>query len=157
MDNCQKKSGFTLIELLSVLAIIAIVSIAAIPSWSSFSESAKLRAEGDKIISNLYSAQQGAISEQYNYVVRFNLENNSYKIIKLIADEDDPLLISEKEEGEYLIAGISLENTTFGSNELEFIPFGSPSYAGEIKLKNQKGKEFIIQISPAGIIKSIIN
>lgn len=155
MANDQfQKTAFTIVEVLTVLAILAIISAASIPSWPHFSAAAKLRAEGDKLIENLYGAQQRAVAEQYSHIIRFNPDSDSYKIVKLVLDDNNPLLITEADAGEFAIEGIDLQSTTFGGGELEFLPFGNPSYGGQIVLKNQKGAELIIEVSPAGIIKS---
>jgi len=140
-------------EILGVLAVIAVIAVVSVPSWSYFSASTKLRGERDKLVSNLYSVQQRSVAEQYNYIVKFRPDTNSYKVIKLVPDEDDPLSVSEIETGSFTVEGVILESTTFKNNELEFTPFGSASYGGSIILKNQKGKESIIEVSPSGVIK----
>ncbi|TRZ77653.1 prepilin-type N-terminal cleavage/methylation domain-containing protein [bacterium] len=147
--------GFSVIELLAVIAVVSIIVAIGIPSLSYFSESAGLRVECDTLITTLKMAQQEAVSQQYNHIVRFDTDQNYWTLIREEPDTENPGVVTEFEvQNRELKKNIFIKGTTgLEDSQVEFVPFGSVVNAGSVILENKKGNQCVINISPAGFVK----
>ncbi len=154
--RCKKNIlGFSVIELLAVIAVVSIVLLIGIPSLSHFSESAGLRTECDTLSAVLKLAQQEAVSQQYNHIVRFDTDQNQWTLIREEPDVSNPDVVTETEvQKRKLKQGISIKEINgFENYQAEFIPFGAVSNAGSVILENNAEKQCVISVSPAGFVK----
>ncbi len=155
MQDKKNILGFSVIELLAVIAVFAIILAIGIPSLSHFSESASLRVECDTLVSSLKMAQQEAVSQQYNHVVKINTDQNYWTIIRQEPDTETPGVVTE-----FDVQKRELQKNVFikeivgiEDSQVKFVPFGSVTDAGSIVLENKKGSQCVVEISPAGFVK----
>jgi len=81
----QNEKGFTLIELAIVLSLIMILTALAAPSLRSIAASSKLKSSASEIRSLLIYARDVSVTENTNYLVLFDLNNQRY----WLASSDD--------------------------------------------------------------------
>jgi len=155
MQHKKNILGFSLIEILAVIAVTAIVVAIGIPSLSHFSESAGLRVECDTLTTALKMAQQEAVSQQYNHIVRFDTDQNYWTLIREEPDDENPEIMAEiKVQEQKIKQGTFIESMNgLEDSQVEFIPFGATVNAGSIILENKKGNQCTVSISPVGFIK----
>ena len=155
----MKYQGITLIELLVVIAILLILSLGGVISWHAYASSLRLTLSARKIVSDLRQAQSQSVAEQISYLIRFDINDDTYKYIRLIPDPDNPEgTIEEEIRQESLYSKIQItEIIGLDNNEEKEVGFnagGAPSDIGTIELRNEKEKIKIIEIKPSGYIKS---
>lgn len=73
-----QKNGFTLIELAIVLSLIMILTAIAAPSLRTFATSRQLKSSASEIRSLLMFARDVSITENTNYLVLFDLDEQRY-------------------------------------------------------------------------------
>ncbi|OGD57134.1 hypothetical protein A2V71_01720 [Candidatus Berkelbacteria bacterium RBG_13_40_8] len=148
------KKGITLVETLIVIAIIGIMLGVVTPSLSNYLPGIQLNGTTRTLTSYLREAQEKAITEQNQYVIRFfpTATPVNYQMIRIYYN-------SEELPEEELIRTVSLpskETLTLdpgiSDNEIAFSPDGGPSSSGNITL-GLNGAQKIINVSPAGFIK----
>lgn len=141
--------GFTAIEMIIVLGIVGILTAASIPTLSRYLPGIQLNGSTRTLSSNLREAQEKAITEQNQYLIRFFPANSlaKYQLIK-IKNSVESLV---KEVTLPTDESISLEQTIV-NNQVVFSPDGGPSSSGNITL-SLKGQTKIINVTPAGFIK----
>jgi|UniRef100_A0A7V3J9K5 prepilin-type N-terminal cleavage/methylation domain-containing protein len=143
----EKSKGINLIEVLIVLAVIGIMTAALSPSFSRFLPSVRLSGAAKELTIQLRKAQQYAVTEQIIYQVTIFPTENKYQLIK---KTDPEQIVTEVA----LPQTISFGTTTLSPPEISFNPAGRPSQSGKIELLNQRNKKIIIEIGPAGFIRS---
>ncbi len=148
------KKGITLIEELIVIAIIGVMVGVIAPSLSNYLPGVQLNGTARTLTSNLREAQEKAITEQNQYVIRFfpTATPVNYQIVRIYYN---PEKIIEEE----LIKTVSLPSSetlilgsTISDNEIAFSPDGGPSSSGNIIL-GLNGAQKTINVSSAGFIK----
>lgn len=146
--------AFSLIELVTVIAIITIITAISIPVWRAFAPSFKLRQETERIVQELRLAQQKTVTEQITYLVRFNKEAESYEVIRLLPDPENPdNYIPETVESETLDPEIGIDELyNLTEPEIKFTAAGGVVEAGQIELVNNKGDTKLIDVRPSGFI-----
>lgn len=143
------KKAVTLLELIIVIAIMGIMAAVLAPTLSSYVPGVQLNGSARVLSGNLRQAQESAIAEQKQYLIRFHPTNvpPSYELIRINNSVEElqntvPLASSET---------LSLD-VTITNNQIAFSPDGGPSSSGNITLSiNSVSK--IINVSPAGFIK----
>ena len=145
--NQKKNCGFTLTELLVVIAAITIMCGVSLVFLSAYSPYAKLKGEGNQIVTEILKTQNLSLTDQEIYKIKFNKTDNNYSIFRKIDDDHDTLI-----ENVNLISGIS-----FVSNDIEirFNASGTPSTGAEITIQNRKNEQLTIQITQTGFVKII--
>jgi len=73
-----RKDGFTLIELAIVLSLITILTAVTAPSLRNFATSRNLKSSASEIYSLLTYARDVSITENTNYLVLFDLDEQRY-------------------------------------------------------------------------------
>ena len=71
------RTGFSLLELMMVIAVMAIFTAALIP-WAESTSHDTMIAAAQNVATDLAYARSLAVSNNSNYVVRFNKDNNRY-------------------------------------------------------------------------------
>lgn len=149
MNNnfCKKNNGYLLIDVLAVFGIIALLSTISIPYIRQYQPNLKLNSIARNLISDLRYAQQLTITEQIAYSVNFNLENDSYTILKFdIATTTIKTVEFDTDVSYQQIIGLT-------DNKAVFNFYGGVSEPGQVILININGKIATINIKPSGYIQ----
>ena len=85
----MKKNGFTLIELLIAFIILGIATAIAIPGFSRWMPSYRLKSATRDLYSNMQLAKMGAVKNNADWAVVFNVGANSYRICSDIGGDKD--------------------------------------------------------------------
>jgi len=76
-----KKHSFTLIEIIIVVAIVIVMTATLGLAFTAVSRQ-RIEVEAQKIVSDLVWAREMAKARRTNFIVRFNLTDNSYTIYR---------------------------------------------------------------------------
>lgn len=148
----KKISGFSLVEMGVVIGIIVILLVIGVPSTNFFIQNIQLTGTAREITSELRYANQQAVTEQINYVVKFSIEYNRYSLYRL-PDPDHPEneeFIEQKD----LPSSVTFQSVTgLTDNQVRFNSAGAPSDSGQITIVNTQEKTRVINIRPSGYIK----
>ncbi len=142
--------GFTLIETVIVVAIIGILAVTLLPQFSSTLDAVRLRAAKEKLIDDLYYAQQYAIAN--HDTVWFDAPvGNSYSY-GIYAPYPTKVILTDLSTGSPAVINltneyVSVSITTGGSFDYNW--WGTPSAGGSIVLN---GSATINIISETGFI-----
>ena len=74
------KSGFSLFELIVTLSIFGVMMAIAIPSFLSYRPLMRVNSAARELSSNMQWARMKAVSENNNFVIQFDSDNNSFSI-----------------------------------------------------------------------------
>ena len=112
MKRLSTDSGFTLIELIVVITILAVLASYTLPNLDNFSPKYRLRSAARTVGQTVGWARSlgGGLGKEY--VVRYNLDENTITIILPPADDEDPDLdIDSREDlgAESLPIGIEID------------------------------------------------
>lgn len=89
-DFGSNRRGFTLLELMAVIAIITILLVSVVPALDNIAPSSRLEAGGRYVAGTIELAQSEAISQRKEFVVAYDLDQNTYWIILPEGSERDP-------------------------------------------------------------------
>lgn len=122
MDRRTSNSGFTLIELIVVITILAVLASFTIPNLDNLSPKYRLRSAARTVGQTVGWARSLGGGMGQEYVVRYDLDENSIAIILPPGEEDDPELDIDQRESlgaEYLPKGIEIDRILHsdGSND----------------------------------------
>lgn len=138
----MNESGLTLIEFIVVLTIILLFSVLGITSFMRRQEGFEKSGEIRELVDDLRHARQMTVSEQINYGVVFNFEENSYKIVDFSDDEE----VKQKE----VLADVKLTPVD-DYFQVKFTRFGAVFQSGEV-LAEAGDFSQLIKIKPSGFI-----
>jgi len=141
--------AMTAMELIVVLSIIAILTAVLVPTLSNYLPSIQLNGSARTLASSLREAQEKAISEQNQYLIRFSpgATPPNYQLIRIYNS------VEEQVRQVNLPSNVSLAiEGTITANQVVFSPDGGPSSSGQITL-SINGSNKIVSVSPAGFIK----
>lgn len=147
MNNIRnhKSAGFTLIEMMIVIVIIGVMAAMAGPSFSNFIPKMKLKADSREKTNYLRQARSRAISENSQYGIYFNTDDNEIVFFK---DTSSPELSTYEEGMDSLVqdsisceSNVQFSNCSFANNVVVFYPNGSASTSGSIDLRDTGSSE----------------
>ncbi|MAW78001.1 MAG: hypothetical protein CMJ95_11540 [Planctomycetes bacterium] len=129
-------SGFTLIELIVVITILAVIASITIPNLDNFSPKYRLRSAARMVGQTVGWARSLGGGLGLEYVVRYDLDENTIDIIRPPGEEDDPEMDIDQRErlgAESLPKGIEIErilhadgtNDDFGLVDIVLDEYGS--------------------------------
>ena len=143
----KNKEGGLLLELMVVFGILSLLTAISIPYIRQYQPNLKLNATARDLVADLRYAQQLTITEQVVYAVDFNLEGDSYEIIKTGSATTTVKTVDFDDEINYeQITGLT-DNQSF------FNFYGGVNEAGQIVLRNINGLLSVINIKPSGYIQ----
>lgn len=153
----QLKMAFTAIEMIVVLGVVAILVAALVPTISQYLPGVQLSGSTRTLTGDLREAQEKAVTEQDQYLIRFiQLENPPiYEMVKITREIDPETQepIEEKIREEQLPGNIKLTlEPSPADNQIAFSPDGGPSSSTTITL-SLNGSDKKINVSHAGFIK----
>ncbi|AKM82064.1 TPA: type II secretion system protein GspH [Candidatus Berkelbacteria bacterium] len=140
--------GFTLIELIIVIAIMGILTAAVTPTVSSYLPGIRLNGTARGLTSDLRESQEKSITEQKQYLIRFNSTSipPTYDIIRLVDANEELQKQIILPNNEQLTLGETITN-----NQIIFSPDGGPSSSGNLTLSINSITK-VVNVSPAGFI-----
>lgn len=143
------RKGVTLIEMIVVISIIGILVGTAVPVLSHFLPGIKLNGSMRVLSANLREAQEKAITEQKQYLVRFFPATvpPSYKLIRINNSVEEEIKTVSFPSGSSLTL-----DPAISQNQVIFSADGGPSSSGNITV-NLGSASKTINVSPAGFIK----
>lgn len=147
-QNPEVTAGFTLIEILVAISVLAVTATMALPFLNSWYSSIKLKGAQRELTSNFRFTQQNAVTSQKNHLIRINVAQNYYQVIKKDGIEVVLKMV-------YLPQNIVFDtiNLTPLATEVEFNAAAVPNSTGEINIKNNKDKTAKIEITPSGFVR----
>ena len=143
----KKNQGSLLLNVLVSFGIIALMATISIPYIRQYQPNLKLNATARDLTSDLRYAQQLTVTEQVIYLVDFDLDNDSYQILKSgVATTTVKTVEFDSDISFQQIINLS-------DNQVIFNFYGGVSEAGQIILVNTNGKTVTINVKPSGYIQ----
>jgi type IV fimbrial biogenesis protein FimT len=142
--NKNHQKGFTLVEAVIVILILIIVAAIAVPQFRKMAINGNLKAAAKDIMSDFASVRERAISENLNYSIVFDQDNNRYTV---------PGLANLKSPA-YFASDIRITGVSFGASPLIFQTRGTTLPPGDktITLTNGLSSTATITIGTVGRI-----
>lgn len=140
----DRYKGFTLIELVVVLALFSILFSIAIPNLKALSTYEEMQ-ELKEFRRNILYARNQAIVTGEIHIVNFDYTRNFYNIT----------VNSKAIQSHYFKKGVKLSMYSskvvddLGAEEFAFGRNGVPNISGTVYISLDKGKEFMITVTPA--------
>ena len=143
----RKNQGSLLLNVLVSFGIIALMATISIPYIRQYQPNLKLNATARDLTSDLRYAQQLTVTEQVIYLVDFDLDDDSYQILKSgVATTTVKTVEFDSDISFQQIINLS-------DNQVIFNFYGGVSEAGQIILVNTNGKTVTINVKPSGYIQ----
>lgn len=164
----QHENGFTLFELLTVIAIIAVVAAIAIPNMIGWRNRAKLGDGARDIYAALQLARSSAAKVNTEVTVSFVSGGDGFIVFvddgQGTGDADDDDVNDGAGDGihngseqtfmeDKLPSGVTIDSTTFGSDNVVFRTNGLPDEIGHVEVSNTAGEVRKIWVSMAGRVR----
>ncbi|MDD5072037.1 MAG: GspH/FimT family protein [Patescibacteria group bacterium] len=149
MNQCifEKRRGFSLFEVLAILSIIILLSTISIPYLRKYQPNLKLNAAARGLTADLRYAQQMTVTEQVVYLVDFDLDSDSYQILKTGAATSTVKAVEFDND-------VSFQQIIdLPDNQAIFNFYGGVSEAGQIILVNTNGRTATINVKPSGYVQ----
>ncbi len=146
MIRPKNLAGFSLLEALVVVAIIAIIALIGVPVYINLQPQLKLQAAARSLAADLRLAQEAAVTEQINYLVAFNTNENSYSLVNSQTGVTVKKIFLDKQVKISSVAGLSNNQAVFNSS-------GALSYGGTIILQNSNNQQKTITLQPSGYVQ----
>jgi Tfp pilus assembly protein FimT len=143
----QKNQGYFLMDVLVVSGIIVLLAAISIPYLKKYQPNLKLNATARDLTTDLRYAQQLTVTEQVAYSVAFDLNNDSYQILKL--GDPDTVIKNVSFDSDVNFQQI----TGLSDNQAIFNFYGGVSESGQVILVNTNNKTAVINIKPSGYIQ----
>ena len=170
-EGMQGKRGLTIIELVVVMCILGVMVLIAIPNIGRWLPRYRLRSAARDAASNMQLARLGAIKDNREWAVLFDVNGQSYKIIsnkgpdgnwdsaddteeKVVSLSDYPTIrFGDSGHGPRPGGGAVGDGVTFVGHRAEFNP-GGTSTAGTVYLQNNRNDAMAIGVdSSTGIVR----
>lgn len=147
-NNFKKnQSGNLLLNLVVSLGIIALLTTVSIPYIRKFQPNLKLNAAARGLTADLRLAQQLTVTEQVVHIILFDLNDDSYDILRIGAATTTVKTVE-------LDSDINFQQITeLTGNQVVFNYYGGVSESGQIVLININTKTATINIKPSGYIQ----
>ena len=165
------KRGLTLIELVVVMCILGVMVLIAIPNIGRWLPRYRLRSAARDVASNIQLARLGAIKDNREWALLFDVNGQSYKIIsnkgpdgnwdsaddteeKVVSLSDYPTVRFGDSGHDPRPGGDAVgDGVTFVGKRAEFNP-GGTSTAGTVYLQNNRNDAVAIGVdSSTGIVR----
>ncbi len=170
-EGMQNRRGLTIIELVVVMIILGIMVLIAIPNIGRWLPRYRLRSAARDVASNMQLSRLGAIKDNREWALLFDVNGQSYSII---TDKGPDGIWGTPDDTQERVVNLSdYTNVSFGDNghgpapgggpvddgvtfvndRAEFNP-GGTSTAGTVYLQNNRNDAMAIRVdSSTGIIR----
>lgn len=142
----MSNKGFTLVELMIVIAIIGILSSVSMYGWLGYQNNVNLKTAAAEVMSDIASCKQLSVSKGCDYIMQFTDGSPTYTIT---APTCAPPPSTQTKSLTSFGSGLTVSNTNFTSDRVNFIPRGTSSF-GVITLRNSKNSTATITINITG-------
>ncbi len=143
----KKNQGSLLLNVLVSFGIIALMATISIPYIRQYQPNLKLNATARDLTADLRYAQQLTVTEQVAYLVDFDLDDDSYQILKFgVATPTIKTVEFDSSVNFQQIIGLA-------DNQVVFNFYGGVSESGQIILVNTNGKTATINVKPSGYVQ----
>jgi prepilin-type N-terminal cleavage/methylation domain-containing protein len=170
-EGMQEKRGLTIIELVVVMCIVGVMVLIAIPNIGRLLPRYRLRSAATDVASNMQLARLGAIKDNREWSVLFDVNEQLYRVISDKGPDVNWDTADDVEEkrvnlsdyvnvrfgdngyGPVPDGGAVGDGVTFVGKRAEFNPAGT-STAGTVYLQNSRNDAMAIRVdSSTGIIR----
>ena len=170
-EGMQGKRGLTIIELIVVMCILGVMVLVAIPNIGRWLPRYRLKSAARDVASNMQLARLGAIKENREWALLFDVNGQSYQIISDKGPDGNWGTLDDTEERVVNLSdyrniqfgdngngpadggGPVGDGVTFVGKRAEFNP-GGTSTAGTVYLQNNRNGTRAIRVdSSTGIIR----
>jgi prepilin-type N-terminal cleavage/methylation domain-containing protein len=170
-EGMQDKRGLTIIELVVVMCIVGVMVLIAIPNIGRWLPRYRLKSAARDVASNMQLARLGAIKDNREWALLFDVNGESYQIIsdkgadgnwgtpddteeRAVNLSDYPSVrFGDSGHGPAPGGGPVDDGVTFVADRAEFNP-GGTSTAGTVYLQNNRNDAIAIRVdSSTGIIR----
>lgn len=166
----RNNKGFTLIELMIVVAIIAVIAAIAAPNILGWFPHQRIKAASRELWVNMQNTRMGAVKDNKEWAIEFDVANNLYKVWDGGADGSwstaGDNVIHETITLDYYKSGVSYghsasaaaigagfdNDVTFTSDVLVFNPRGHAKTSGYCYLTNKDGESYAVGARTSGSI-----
>ncbi len=156
IDVLNVSGGFTLIELLVVVGMMMILMSVVIPDMVDSIPGYRLKTRTQSVVSDLQSARMRSVSENSQYKVTFDGDDQSYWIAKgnlssgsTQWETQGSVKVLTEDSGDIYQKGVALATD---SKSVTFFPTGYAA-GSTIRLVNIRGEAMDISISGTGRIR----
>jgi prepilin-type N-terminal cleavage/methylation domain-containing protein len=140
----KSRKGFTLVELMIVIALLAIIAAIGGVSLHAYTLNRNLKSAAREIVSDFFVYRSRAVSEGKTYRIAFDVNGSSYTIQP---GTSTPVTKSPSAFG----SDIRIINANFGAGHtVNFLPRGTVSPFGNIKLENSRQSDATIKVNITG-------
>ena len=131
------------------IAILGILSTITSFAWQRYVTNTNLRTATRELEADFFLIKERAVSERVQWRITLNTGTNSTYIIERGTAAGAPFTVTQTKSPGSFGSGSYILDTTFGSNQITFLPRGTGSW-GAVKLKNSRGSEATITINSTG-------
>jgi prepilin-type N-terminal cleavage/methylation domain-containing protein len=140
----KSRKGFTLVELMIVIALLAIIAAVGGLALHAYTLNRNLKSAAREIVSDFFVYRARATSEGKTYRIAFDVDGNTYTIQP---GSSTPVTRSPMAFG----SDIRIINANFGAGQtINFLPRGTVSPFGNVKLRNSRQSNATIKVNIAG-------
>ncbi|MGA2331668.1 MAG: GspH/FimT family pseudopilin [Syntrophales bacterium] len=140
----KSRKGFTLVELMIVIALLSIITAIGGLSLHSYTLNRNLKSAAREIVSDFFVYRARAVSEGKTYRIAFDVDGSSYTIQP---GSSTPVTRSPMAFG----SDIRIIDANFGAGHtVNFLPRGTVSPFGNVKLKNSRDSNATIEVNITG-------
>lgn len=145
----RSRRGLTAIEMIVVISIIGILVGMIVPTLSKYLPGIQLNGSARTLTSNLREAQEKAVTEQNQHLIRFFplISPPAYRLIRIYQENEEIIREVTLPNGQTLTL-----DQTISNDQIIFSADGGPSSSGNITIGTDTITK-IINVSPAGFIK----
>ena len=143
----RNANGLTTMELLVVLAVFGIVLAASLPGFRSMMDGWRHRNSVTQLTSRMFLTRQMAVRDGIPYVFIIDPATDRYRIYG-DADEDGIQDAGERSLGPYQLENdLQLVNVDWAGNQTTFLPNGSASQTGDIRVVDGRNRSRTIRVN----------
>lgn len=142
----MSRSAFSLLEIVVVIGIIVMLASIATPGIQNYRSSIALQAEARRVVNDLRTAQDLAVSEQVVHYLEAAPSTATYRLYR--NDATPTLLKTVSLENPITIADV----TGPADGRFRYNSYGAVSTAGTIVLENENGETYTITVRPSGYV-----